>query len=214
MKRVIFVIILAGSFGVAQSNNGGDPQSGSPAAAQPQGREDVEWGIPVTYDQQGNPTPHYTPDAQRQSAKTIAVPEPKPVVRESIVAPDRKNPLASEQKLIQPKLLAIFFYSDSCTACKSLEPKIDAAKYKFAGQPVLFTRFDLTNQVTEEQSGLFAALLGLEQVFLANSTQTGVVLLVNPETKKVLGKITAQNEPAKIESMLQLALMGHAVSND
>lgn len=120
---------------------------------------------------------------------------------------------AQDPKIESPKLLAVMFHADWCATCKALEPKIDQVKRDFQGQPVLFTRFDLTDEFTTDQSARYAALLGLENIYRENANKTGFMLLINWPSKKVLGKITKEKSPEEIKAMLTHAQMGHPVSD-
>jgi len=118
--------------------------------------------------------------------------------------------LTAEQNVSPPKLLAVLFYADWCGWCKELEPKLNKVKGDFRGQPILFTRFDLTNEFTNDQSARYAALLGLEKYYVDNKGDTGYMLLIDSKTKKVLGKISRQDSPQEMKAALTKALSGAA----
>ncbi|MCI0523852.1 MAG: thioredoxin domain-containing protein [Acidobacteria bacterium] len=111
-------------------------------------------------------------------------------------------------KVEPPRLLAVLFYAGWCGSCKVLEPKLDQVKRDFQGQPVLFTRFDLTDDFTNDQSARYAATLGLENYYRENAGKTGYLLLIDAKSKKLLGKITKLNSPEEIRAMLKQALAG------
>lgn len=116
-----------------------------------------------------------------------------------------------EIKVEQPKLLALLFYADWCNSCKVLEPKLDQVKREFQTKSVLFTRFDMTDDFTKDQSAHYAALVGLEKFYGENAGKTGFMLLIETGSKKLLGKITKDKSADEIKSMLTHALMGHPV---
>ncbi|MCI0387850.1 MAG: thioredoxin domain-containing protein [Acidobacteria bacterium] len=113
-------------------------------------------------------------------------------------------------KFEPPKVLGVLFYADWCGSCKALEPKLDQVKRGFQGQPILFTRFDLTDDFTNDQSARYAALLGLENYYRENAGKTGYMLLIDAQSKKLLGKITKLNSPEEIKTMLTQTLAGRA----
>ena len=118
--------------------------------------------------------------------------------------------LAPQQNVPAPKVLAVLFYADWCGWCKELEPKLNKVKGDFRGQPILFTRFDLTDEFTNDQSARYAALLGLEKYYVDNKGETGYVLLIDSKTKKVLGKISRKDSPQEMKAALTKALSGAA----
>ncbi len=117
---------------------------------------------------------------------------------------------APKQKVEPPKVLAVLFYADWCSSCKELEPKLNKVKRDFEGKPILFTRFDLTDEFTNDQAARYAALLGLESYYTENAGKTGYILLIDSQSKKVLGRINKQDSPAEIKAALTKALSGSA----
>jgi thiol-disulfide isomerase/thioredoxin len=115
---------------------------------------------------------------------------------------------AKNQKVESPKVLAVLFYADWCNSCKALEPNLNKVKRDFQGQSILFTRFDLTDDFTKDQSAQYAALLGLENYYQENAGKTGYMLLIDRQSKKVLGRITKQNSPEEIKAAFSNALAG------
>ncbi len=105
-------------------------------------------------------------------------------------------------------MLAVLFYADWCNSCKTLEPNLNKVKRDFQGQSILFTRFDLTDDFTKDQSAQYAALLGLENYYQENAGKTGYMLLIDRQSKKVLGRITKQNSPEEIKAAISNALAG------
>ncbi|MEW6213288.1 MAG: thioredoxin family protein [Acidobacteriota bacterium] len=118
-----------------------------------------------------------------------------------------------DQKIEQPGLLAVLFYADWCNSCKILEPKLNQVKREFQDKSVLFTRFDLTDDFTKDQSAHFAALIGLENFYRESEGKTGFMLLIDGQSKKLLGKITKEKSPDEIRTMLTHALKGHSTND-
>ena len=116
---------------------------------------------------------------------------------------------APKQKVEPPKVLAILFYADWCSSCKELEPKLNKVKRDFEGKPILFTRFDLTDEFTNDQAARYAALLGLENYYTDNAGKTGYMLLIDSQSKKVLGRINRQNSSEEMKAALTSALAGN-----
>jgi thiol-disulfide isomerase/thioredoxin len=114
-----------------------------------------------------------------------------------------------KQKPEPPKVLAVLFYADWCSSCKELEPKLNKVKRDFEGKPILFTRFDLTDEFTNDQAARYAALLGLENYYTENAGKTGYMLLIDSQSKKVLGRINKQNSSEEMKAALTTALAGN-----
>ncbi len=114
--------------------------------------------------------------------------------------------------LQQPKILAVELYADWCAICKRIEPNYQRIQEQFAGQGVLFLRFDRTDQAAEEQSRLLAASLGIERAYQLHEG-TGRVLLIDPQSKVVVGQLTKAHSYADMEKILNLVLSGEVVDN-
>src|SRR6266849_9686807 len=119
---------------------------------------------------------------------------------------------APKQKVEPPKVLAVLFYADWCSSCKELEPKLNKVKRDFEGKPILFTRFDLTDDFTNDQAARYAALLGLEKYYTDNAGKTGYMLLIDSQSKKVLGRINKQDSSEAMKATLTSALASKGAS--
>ena len=108
----------------------------------------------------------------------------------------------------KPKVVGVLFHADWCNSCKTLEPKLNAIKKDFAGQPVLFTRVDFTDDFTKEQSDLLASYLNLGPAYAEQGRKTGYMLLFDAESKQVLGKLMKTQSEAELKSEIEKALRG------
>lgn len=106
----------------------------------------------------------------------------------------------------QPKLIALTMHADWCGTCKVLNPKVDEIKKEFENKGVFFTKFDKTDDFTTSQSVLYAQLLGLTSIFEDHKEKTGYMLLINAETREVVGRITADKSKEEIKSTIRQAL--------
>lgn len=104
-----------------------------------------------------------------------------------------------------PKVIAINFYADWCPGCKALKPKLEEAMKDAAGQPCLNVKLDQTDKDSKQAQYMLAAL-GLGDLWKENAGKTGFVLLVDTKTKKVVNKITYNQEVKDIKSSLMAAL--------
>ncbi|HEY5552644.1 MAG TPA: thioredoxin domain-containing protein [Opitutaceae bacterium] len=108
----------------------------------------------------------------------------------------------------KPKVVGLLFYADWCSSCKVLEPKLDAIKKDFAGQPVLFTRVDFTDDFTKEQSDLLASYMGIDDAYVEQGRKTGFMLLIDTESKQVLGRLVKTQSEAELKAGIEAALKG------
>lgn len=108
----------------------------------------------------------------------------------------------------KPKVVGLLFYADWCGSCKVLEPKLNAVKKEFSGQPILFTRVDLTDDFTKEQSVLLASQLGFTATYTENAPKTGFMLLLDPATGRVLSKLTKTQSEEELRAEIKKALTG------
>ncbi|MBI2150126.1 MAG: hypothetical protein HYU27_05925 [Acidobacteria bacterium] len=110
--------------------------------------------------------------------------------------------MAQDPKVEPPKVVGVLMYADWCSSCKVLEPKLNPVKRGFEDKPILFTRFDLTDDFTIDQSARFAAVLGLEKLFKENAGKTGYMALIEWPSRRSLGVITKDETPEKIKAIL------------
>lgn len=106
-----------------------------------------------------------------------------------------------------PKVIALTFYADWCPGCKALAPNLEAAMEKVAEQPCLFVKLDQTNRNSAQAEYLVSAL-GLGEVWKDNAGRTGFVILLDANTKRVIGKITPEQSPAAIAATITSAVKG------
>lgn len=113
-----------------------------------------------------------------------------------------QEPAAPEQ----PKVVGLLFYADWCASCKVLEPKLNEVKKQFMDQPIYFTRVDMTDDSTQKQSGMLAEWVGLGEIYREHAPKTGFMLLIDPQTKKVLSKLTKTQSEAELKTAMEDAL--------
>ncbi len=105
-----------------------------------------------------------------------------------------------------PQVIGLLMYADWCKSCKVLEPKLNDVKREFEGEGIFFTRFDMTDDFTIEQSSLYASWVGLEDIFRDNEGRTGYMLLIDPTSKKVLAKLVKTQSTDEIRNSIQATL--------
>lgn len=101
------------------------------------------------------------------------------------------NAFAENGDKKDPKLFAVIFYADWCSACKAIAPSVMDLQDQLKNESVKFVKFDFTNSKTKQSTVALAKELGLDKILKENNG-TGYVLLVNPENKERLAKFTKQ----------------------
>ena len=105
-----------------------------------------------------------------------------------------------------PKVVGVLFHADWCSSCKALAPKLAAVKPDFAGQPVLFTQVDFTDDSTRAQADLLAAWLELGPAYAEQGRKTGFMLLLDGRTRRVLGRLTKTQGEEELRATIAQAL--------
>lgn len=103
-------------------------------------------------------------------------------------------------------VISVYMYADWCGSCQAIKPKMEEATRAFEGEPVLFTKMDMTDDFTAHQSKLMAYRLGLQELFDENQGRTGFVMLVDANTLEVLDRITAADETEEIKQKISALL--------
>ncbi|MBD3616210.1 MAG: hypothetical protein HUJ22_06505 [Gracilimonas sp.] len=105
-----------------------------------------------------------------------------------------------------PAVITMYMYADWCGACQAIKPKMAEAVREFEGEPVLFTKMDMTDDFTAHQSKLLASRLGLSEIFEKNEGMTGFVLLIDAESHEILDKITRDDDTEEMARKITAAL--------
>ncbi len=106
-----------------------------------------------------------------------------------------------------PKVIALTFYADWCPGCQELQPKLTSVMQAAGKQPCLFVKLDQTDKDSRQAEFLLASL-GFGELWKENGGHTGFALLVEPKSKRVVGKITADQTPEAMKAQLMSALGG------
>ncbi len=95
----------------------------------------------------------------------------------------------SGQQADAPKLYAVVFHADYCSACKAIGPTVMTLKKNLNDQDVKFVKIDMTSKESKSKSEELAKKLGLSEVLESNKG-TGYVVLVDAKTKEEKGILT------------------------
>jgi len=116
--------------------------------------------------------------------------------------------LASAAQPVEPKVVGLMFWADTCASCKVLDPKIHAVKGEFVEQPILFATFDHSNDATKLQAAMLATGLGVGDIYKAQEKASGFLILVDAKTKQPVGKLTRDMSEEDIRKEINKALKG------
>lgn len=95
-------------------------------------------------------------------------------------------------KVQKSKITLIDIHHDHCEPCKAINPIIESLEEKYASNPdVAFLKYDLSNPFKSAKSMKIAKELNLEKLYKAQK-YTGVVLVIDSQTKDVLETIVAE----------------------
>jgi thiol-disulfide isomerase/thioredoxin len=114
--------------------------------------------------------------------------------------------LAAAADPVEPKVVGLMFFADTCASCKVLDPKIQAVKGEFVEQPILFATFDHSNDATKAQSAMLAAALGVGGIYAAQEKASGFLVLVDAKTRQPVGKLTRDMSEDDIKAEINKAL--------
>ncbi len=132
--------------------------------------------------------------AQPESKPAQPAAQPSPVSQPD-QAPKEAKPARA------PRLIALKFYADWCSLCKAMMPAVMETEKQAAGKSVLFVKLDETDKDSHQAEYLLAAL-GFGDLWKENAGKTGFIVLADPKTKRVVGRITSD---------MNAAAMGQAI---
>jgi len=104
-----------------------------------------------------------------------------------------------------PDLIALQFYADWCAKCQAMAPAVEGMEEEIADQPVLIVTLDQTDKESAQAEYLVAAL-GCADLWQEHAGKTGYILLIDPESKRVVSRLTAEMNAATMTSAVTEAL--------
>ena len=108
------------------------------------------------------------------------------------------------------KLIVVDIYHTQCETCQIIEPTVNELEnfYK-ENNNIVFVKYDLSNPFTLLDSMKIAKALGLESVYKVQR-YSGVVLIIDAKSKKVLDTIIAETDINKYSSIINKRLGNNA----
>ncbi len=116
------------------------------------------------------------------------------------------QPACTDAKMEAPKVIAVKFHADWCGFCKTMGPAFEELQAKFDQEPVLYVEFDQTREFNRRQSAYLANTLGLQDAWKEDGGKTGFVLLIDANTKKVVQRLTHEQNLKQMGAALQDAV--------
>lgn len=104
------------------------------------------------------------------------------------------------------EVIGVKMDAEWCGKCQVMNPKLDNIYSNFKNEPVLFIKFNMTDNFTVQQSAMLADRLNLNHLFEENKGQTGYMVLVNAQTNEVLETLHSDLSEEEIESKIRSVL--------
>ena len=126
------------------------------------------------------------------------------VLRESV---GRSEPPAREAALTKsvPRLVAVEFYYKGCPYTEATEPVFAKLAKSYSGEPIMFVRYDMTNENTQCLSRCLFNGLGLCSIY-EGDYQSGMIKLIDRTTGKVLDTLTDKKQAPQMRLAVSRAL--------
>ncbi len=118
------------------------------------------------------------------------------------------QPAVTRAQTKSPQVIAAVFHADWCGKCKQMGPSAMKTMASYArDKDVKFVKFDLTDDSTKAQSAKLAARNGIEPVWNSNQ-KTGMVLLVDGKTRKVVDTIVSTDSQEDMKRKIEAVRRG------
>jgi len=105
-----------------------------------------------------------------------------------------------------PRLIAVKFHADWCGFCKAMGPVFSELQQKHEELPVLYVELDQTTKSRKRQAAFLAKVMGMDQVWKEHGGKTGFILLIDAKTKRVVEKLTKDQNLKQMGASLQKAV--------
>lgn len=104
-----------------------------------------------------------------------------------------------------PRLVAMKFQIEGCPLAASTEPAFVQLVNKYCEQPVMFVRYDMTNEQSQRFSRNTAASLGVDWAY-RGAAQSGTILLIDRATGRTLATLTNCEQLGVMDRTIEQAL--------
>lgn len=113
---------------------------------------------------------------------------------------------AAKAEARAPKVLVVAFHADWCGGCKVLGPRMmNEVLPSVQGEPLLVVKLDMTDKASVEPEYMLSAL-GLGHLWSEYGGKTGFALVVDAQTKQVIGNLGHRQDASAMQRTLKTAL--------
>jgi thiol-disulfide isomerase/thioredoxin len=124
-----------------------------------------------------------------------------------VAAPPQPPSTLTDATPVQgPRVLAVKFWHEHCPACKELDPSYADVVTRFDESEVLFVTFDMSTTLSRNQAALLASTLGLRDVYDEVFGSSGFVMLIDAQSKRRLGNLSAGQAREEMTASIREAL--------
>jgi len=107
-----------------------------------------------------------------------------------------------------PRLVAIKLHADWCGSCRKMGSVFEDLGTVMEDSPVLFVRLDLTDGASRSQAAYLMEMMGLGGVWRRydSGKKTGLIAVVDTDTKKTVAALNADQNLKQMKAVLQETL--------
>lgn len=122
--------------------------------------------------------------------------------------PVNTDALKEAAQVMDGKTRAVLIYADWCGSCKVLDPKIKQARSMGDVPGLDYITLDYTNKNVENfyAQAEAAGVQNAVKTYLDGTIKTGMLLLIDVDDDKVIGKVTKELDPNEIVTALKDAV--------
>lgn len=102
-----------------------------------------------------------------------------------------------------PELVLVKFHADWCPNCRRLNPVWDEVQKANAESDVLFVKLDRTDNASKLQAEYHSAELGIGQHWPAFGNRTGLIVLFDAESGRVVREFSAADSASTITAAIE-----------
>lgn len=110
---------------------------------------------------------------------------------------------AKSVEVVEPKIIGLYFHASWCSACKVLDPEMEAATKSLKKAPFLLVELDVSNKVTQHQAGMIAAATGFDEIYKTTGLKTGFIILIDANTGEEIDRITKADDATAIAAKIK-----------